>query len=508
MKIKYIPEEDLIFGRKEEEKDPRIGLKYFGPVKQSENVKILDRIKVGLIGDKICITRASEILQLLKSEIKTDENNKWLYPDYPGMNSETKFGCVLETSSEWQEIIKLSEIEEILKIGNANERIGLAVNMYLEKINNIVDEDSQVDVIICIIPSKIDDYCGISEKTRGAKTPKMTRLEKQIRRFKRENQSFLSEWGIMTEVSKDKKTKGYDLRNSLKGKLMSIKSVSPIQLLKESTANAILNYEYGKKQSCQEPASFAWNFSTALFYKANGHPWRLAKLRTDTCYVGISFYQDKLSGDKNMQTSMAQVFTHTGDGLVLKGTDVYIDEISKEPHLTESQSKSLMQDIISRYEKKTGRNPTRVVIHKKTLFSESEIRGFDKSIGNLQKDFVTISKRNKGIRFMRIGTYPVLRGTLVSLTDQKHILYSSGYTPRVRTYPGHSIPQPLFINHIGDTQIQEIATEILGLTKLNWNTTSFSTYLPITLAFSEKVGQILSELPTDSELENHYRFYM
>jgi hypothetical protein len=109
---------------------------------------------------------------------------------------------------------------------------------------------------------------------------------------------------------------------------------------------------------------------------------------------------------------------------------------------------------------------------------------------------------------MRAGSYPVLRGTLITLSNKDYILYSSGYTPRIRTYPGHSIPQPLYITHIGDSEIKEIGDEVLGLTKLNWNTTAFSTYLPITLEFSQRVGQILSELEKGKQLQNHYKFYM
>jgi len=101
-----------------------------------------------------------------------------------------------------------------------------------------------------------------------------------------------------------------------------------------------------------------------------------------------------------------------------------------------------------------------------------------------------------------------LRGTMIKLADNEYILYTSGYTPRIRTYPGHSIPQPLLIHHIGDSETKEICREILGLTKLNWNTTAFATYLPITLAFSKKVGEVLSELDKSKPIQNHYRFFM
>ncbi len=503
-----LPEKDLVFGGNEEEKDPRIGLTNFGPYRYSSETPNLDKIKVGIIGDKSTLEKTKSLLTAIQDKIPAQVTNHWLYPDFPGLSSLSKFNCSLELNSNWQQTITLNEIENLKKIPDANERIGKAVELFIDKINSILEEDNLPDVIICALPSEIEDYCGISEKTRGAKTPKQTGLEKQLGEFKKQNQKFLTDWGLVVADEKKERVKGYDFRNALKGKLMSHKSAKPIQIIRESTADAILNYDVTKKNTRQEPASFAWNFSTALFYKANGKPWRLAKLRDDTCYVGISFFKDKLSFNKDIQTSMAQVFTHTGDGLVLRGTEVYVDERTQEPHLTEKQAKDLLADAINRYTTRALRNPIRVVIHKKTLFSEAEKKGFSEAIGNLKKDFVTISKRNKGIRFMRSGSYPVLRGTLITLSSKDYILYSSGYTPRIRTYPGHSIPQPLYLTHIGDSEIKEIADEILGLTKLNWNTTAFSTYLPITLEFSQRVGQILSELEKGKQLQNHYKFYM
>jgi hypothetical protein len=76
----------------------------------------------------------------------------------------------------------------------------------------------------------------------------------------------------------------------------------------------------------------------------------------------------------------------------------------------------------------------------------------------------------------------------------KCLLYTTGYTPRTRTYPGHRVPKLLLVIHYGDSEMKEICGEIMGLTKLNWNTTAFVTYIPITLEFSQKVGRVLSEL--------------
>lgn len=504
----YIPERNLIFGGRCEEKDPRLGLKYFGPYRYSSETLTLEKIRLGIVGNKPTIEKLKDIVEMFSRPIDSEETNKWLYPPFCGMSKDTKFNCQLELSESWQETITENEIEKILKIIDTNERIGVAVQSYLNKIKNIAGEDNPPDVILCGIPRDIEAYCGISKRTRGAKTPKPTKLQKKIASFKKENQKFLDDWGVDVVVKEQQKVIGYDFRNSLKGKVMGLKPAIPIQLLRESTAEAILNYDSSKKKVRQDPAAFSWNLSTALFYKANGKPWRLAKLRDDTCYVGISFYRDKLSFNKDIQTSMAQVFTHSGEGFVLRGSEVYVDEELNEPHLSESQAKDLLSDSLEKYKEKAKRTPSRIVIHKSTLFSKSEQDGFNEVIGDTQKDFVTISNRNDGIRFLRMGSYPVLRGTLISLTENKHILYTSGYVPRIRTYPGHRIPSPLLIVHYGDSEIKDISNEILGLTKLNWNTTAFSTYLPITLQFSKEVGKVLSELEKDAPLQNHYRFYM
>lgn len=154
-----------------------------------------------------------------------------------------------------------------------------------------------------------------------------------------------------------------------------------------------------------------------------------------------------------------------------------------------------------------GTKPSRVVIHKTSYFTEAEKEGFNEAIGEAKRDFITLSTQHN-IRFLRTGIYPVLRGTMISLAPNKCLLYTTGYTPRIRTYPAHRIPRPLLITHEGDSEIKFICREIMGLTKLNWNTTVFSTQMPITLHFANEVGKVLSELPDVIEVKDHYKFYM
>jgi len=132
------------------------------------------------------------------------------------------------------------------------------------------------------------------------------------------------------------------------------------------------------------------------------------------------------------------------------------------------------------------------------------------AIGEHLRDYVSISK-NTDLRFLRTGKYPVLRGNCVMLTPNQCLFFTTGFTSRIRTYPGFRVPRPLLITHNGDSEMRLICSEILGLTKLDWNTTAFAKQMPITLGFAKSVAKVFSEMPAEmkmEELEDHYRFYM
>ena len=59
----------------------------------------------------------------------------------------------------------------------------------------------------------------------------------------------------------------------------------------------------------------------------------------------------------NIVTSMAQVFTHSGEGFVLKGGDVTFDKLTRTVHLTKDQAFHLLKDSRPKYTEKTG-SPT------------------------------------------------------------------------------------------------------------------------------------------------------
>jgi hypothetical protein len=57
--VSFIREPDLIFGHQKEEKDPKIGLKHFGPYfSRGEEAPSPMKIRIGIVGNGVTISLA------------------------------------------------------------------------------------------------------------------------------------------------------------------------------------------------------------------------------------------------------------------------------------------------------------------------------------------------------------------------------------------------------------------------------------------------------------------
>jgi len=231
-------------------------------------------------------------------------------------------------------------------------------------------------------------------------------------------------------------------------------------------------------------------------------------LPENACYVGVSFYKETPHADAGMQTSLAQVFG-AGEGLVLKGRRAIVDKRrDRKAHLDEDAAYQLLAQAIELYSNQTKAAPRRVVVHKTSKYWPEELRGFKKALGNINLyDFLTLE--TLGTRFMRVGKKPPLRGTVIVLSARNYLMYTLGYIPYFRDYPGMRIPQPIeVVEHHGTSPAQDVCREILALTKLNWNSCAFASSVPITIRFARDVGRILTELPKGIEPKTKYKYYM
>jgi hypothetical protein len=68
--------------------------------------------------------------------------------------------------------------------------------------------------------------------------------------------------------------------------------------------------------------------------------------------------------------------------------------------------------------------------------------------------------------------------------------------PQLDTYIGPETPNPLFITVLRSKnelpKIQKVLTDIMMLTKINYNTCNFNDGLPVTVRFANMVGEVLT----------------
>ena len=474
----FLKEPQLIFGGGNRHVDQKIGLTLYGPSGPPDMPLNIKSVKVGIIGPGETVGLADEWIEKLKSEVLSIKRPP-LFQSFPGFDA--TFECELITAKQWKEIITNEEIGSLVKINSYGGRVKKAANLYADKLKNLAEREPRPDVAVCVFSPEIIRYCG----ARKDFVPTQMDLD--------EPEQSLEDF--ILEAS--------DLRRLLKIKAMEIGL--PTQLAKHSTFT-------GKTRdvvSVQDEATRAWNFSVALYYKAGGFPWRAAEAEFGTCYMGVSFYKEQLQKDPRTRTSLVQVFTHTGDGLVLRGERFEWDKLrGKSPHLTKEKAFKLIKDALEVYKRQMGQLPVRVVLHKSSRYYPDELEGFKEACKDVAKfDFVAFGKRE--IRFLRRGMYPPLRGTVVKLAKGNYLVYSRGYVPLYRTYPGPHVPRPLeILEHHGDSDIQSVCKEILALTKMNWNSADYSSREPITLQYSRKIGGILANVPEDAQPRSQYFFYM
>jgi len=503
-----LSEPRLLFGGGQEHVDPKLGLSLFGPYCPADQANpVMTSIRVGIVGPGSAVSDTERWLEACSGLIANDGSQPFLAPEFPGFTEAMPFQCRLIFGDPMRSILTEKDIKGALAPTNLFERIRSVARVYSEGIETLNQREPRPDVVICSLPQEVIDVCAAQlTKSGELKRRRIPKAEKRARDAAERGQGFLFTEMDPTVNFDDETWQFSDLRRAIK--VMAMQYGMPTQLA-WPRAIALQNAE---EQQAQDRATRAWNFTTALYYKAGGTPWRWSGAKPNTCFVGISFYKEGRDTASKLRTAMAQTFTSSGDGYVLRGNSFEWDadrEKNRSPHLDRTSAEALMKLVIDFYSKQNNNvKPARVVIHKSSKFWEPELEGLRSGCeGVSQVDLVALQWR--GVQFYRMGNYPPLRGTYVKFSDQNQLLYTMGYVPIQRSYNGPRVPQPLeVIERHGDTPWRDILSEIQGLTKLNWNTAAFSVAEPITLAFARRVGQILAEVRSDQKIRNEYRFFM
>jgi len=500
----HLEETKLVFANDQISVDPKEGLTLFGPANAGGDSQ--RTVRVAVIGTGEGIDTLKAYLETARQKITPGLNSKGnpydpiCFPDFPGANLGASFRVNFVTESAIQRVIPEEYFAKAVESAKVSTKLKQVVDLVVAKLQTLADCEPEPDVVAIVLPPCVEKECATVGAAFRSQKVVLSPIQKMIRRFEKQRAITGQELLQLDFPDPAAQATGYwNLHHALKAHAMSTGLTT--QVAWETTLRG--------DGLTQDPASAAWNFFTALYYKSNNIPWQLAAVPQNTCFVGVTFYRESPLEGADMQSSLAQVFSGHGEGLVLKGEKALVDKKrDRKPHLTEVGAQQLLSKALALYQRMHGVKPARVVLHKTSRYWPEELQGFKKALGDIPNhDFLALDRL--GVRFMRVGQKPPLRGSVITLAPRRHIIYTTGYVPHLGDYPGMRVPVPLqIVEHHGESTVETLAREILALTKVNWNSCAFCNGDPITIQFARSVGHILTELPKGVEPQTKYKFYM
>ncbi|GEP89650.1 hypothetical protein SAMN05660909_02157 [Chitinophaga terrae (ex Kim and Jung 2007)] len=254
-------------------------------------------------------------------------------------------------------------------------------------------------------------------------------------------------------------------------------------------------------------------------------PWVLKNLDKTTAFAGIGYSIDSTEDQSHIIMGCSHIYNSRGEGLRyrLAKVDKPIFR-NKRPHLSYNDAYQFGISTAQLFVEATNEPPKRVVIHKRTFFTEEEKTGILDGLRNIPVvDLIEINIEDD-LRFinslrkqdkLEIDLYPVARGICIEINSYTGLLYTHGTTPSIKSQGGkdfmggRGIPAPLVIKkHYGPSSLETIATEILSLSKMNWNSASLYSKLPATIQSSNDIARIGSMLSRFSGKSYDYRLFI
>lgn len=456
--VDWLDEPELAFGSGITHVDPKVGIPAGGPWSRLESNHPA-AITAGFIGTAETIARTRAWLDRASAGIDGDDEH---HP-FCGYRPEGPFASVLRVDGP-EAKITATDVRDVMadhlkRIDGFNHLVAIID----DRLRRLASLDAPPTVVFIALPEQVSKrYWSVHQTSRGVETV-------------------------------------WNLRAAIKAKAMQHHLRT--QLLLQETIESDLE---AHTSALEHPADLAWNLFVGVYFKAGGFPWAPVGIPEGTCHLGVTFYRPH--GERSaMRTSVAQAFAENGDAFVLRGNRFEWE--GKWPHLPAEEAARLVADVVDRYTATMGRQPRRIVVHKQSRFFPAEREGFQEALGNFEYDLVALAPAT-GVRVMRHGEYPPPRGACVSVGDRRY-LYTTGYVPSLGRYPHGHVPSPVQItDHVGDTNAQQLLSEVLLLTKMNWNSARFAERVPVTVRFAGEVGTILRDLPDDFTPEARYAFYM
>lgn len=270
-----------------------------------------------------------------------------------------------------------------------------------------------------------------------------------------------------------------------------------------------------------------WWLSLALYAKSFRTPFVLKAGASDTAYVGFGTSIDRHGPDgRKVVLGCSHIFSEQGQGLQYRLSKVEnptFDSRRRNAFLSRDDARRVGESIRQLFFEARSALPRRVVIHKRTEFRREEREGLIEGLAGVDEVDMIEIQVDDAFRYVnsklvsgkvQVDGFPVARGTVIPTSDNEALLWVHGSAAAIRNnwryYQGkRRIPAPLLIRrHAGSTDLHTIALEILGLSKMNWNSFDLYTQLPATIETSGQIARIGRLMEGYGEASYDYRLLM
>jgi len=490
----------LLFGHEQMLADPKDGLLLFGPPEQAMG------IHYGVIGTPEGIAQFRQWAKKLGGVIGADPAiaSSVMFPGF-----ETIFRTPWSAEPRVRLEIDPVELNRTIRNTDPFQRVFNTVDLFAGPIRRwVIEEDAKVALWFVVVPEELWKLC----RPRST-VAKVDGVKPVLPLSHGRAMALLDSPDLFDDVNEAAEKHRYEnhFHNQLKAKLLGCEAVTQIVRQTTIAPHAYLNRLGKPIRRLQDNATIAWNLGTAIYYKAGAKPWTLADIREGVCYVGLVFKKTNNPKDEFEACCGAQMFLHSGEGLVFKGSiGSWASEKLGEYHLSKEYAADIIRRCIESYKTWHGKSPSELFIHGRTYFNREEIAGFREGApAETRISGIQIKRPNDLKLFREEGRRGVMRGLALKIDDRNSFLWTSGYIPKLRTYPGREIPTPLKIKIVfGDTPLEQVLEDIMALTKLNFNTCIYGDGFPVTLRFADDVGEILTAIPEVSSKPLSFRHYI
>ena len=498
--LDYIEEPRLCFGHGQETEHPKDGLFLFGPVDDQANPS---EMRIGVVSTRRGLTHYMSWVSSIQQYIPPKAADRSHHAGWPGFKA--VFGAQWPITPLVTLTVDDRAAQEAIRLKDPHEAVYKTVGLFEDAIRrHLRESETPPSIWFVAIPEELYRY-GRPQST----VPTDERVGTTSRLDSKTGRNILRHGSLFAEDVEAAQIYRYErnFHHQLKARLLDTKAV--VQIVRETTLAPRGDSATGGR-ALEDPATVAWNLCTTAFFKASGKPWKQARVRPGVCYVGLVFKKDDTTPDSGNACCGAQMFLDSGDGLVFRGAvGPWYSEESREFHLNREKAAELMGIVVDSYRRNHGAEPKELFIHGRKRFENEEWEGFQSAVPegtNLVGVRITPSST---LKLYTPREMPVLRGTVLRLTERRGFLWTKGFIPRLQTYPGWEVPNPLLIDvQRGDADLLTVMEDVMGLTKVNFNACLFADGLPVTLKFADAVGEILTAAPVANLPPLPFRHYI